>query len=117
MAGHAKARQRALQQAAEEKINRFCGFAQRVIDRPGQAEIDNSRPLRHQTAAGAALPDRPTLAGELLAHRREFGKFPVASRHHKPLRGLPELSHRLTVARPGKQRLLGKGGIGKVTNR
>jgi hypothetical protein len=38
-------RQRALQHSAQRMIDRFGGFAERLLHRPGEAEIDNARPL------------------------------------------------------------------------
>ncbi len=58
VAGNAEAREGALQHSAQRMIDRFGGFAERLLHRPGEAKVDNARPLGHQTArrSGEAIP-------------------------------------------------------------
>lgn len=92
-------------------IDRFGGFAERLLHRPGEAKVDNARPLGHQTAAGAAKPYRPAARGKMRADRRQIRKLTIAPRHHQSLRRLPELGDGLAGAGFSKQRLFGLGGI------
>lgn len=45
VAGNAEAREGALQHSAQRMIDRFGGFAERLLHRPGEAKVDNARPL------------------------------------------------------------------------
>lgn len=111
VAGNAEAREGTLQHSAQRMIDRFGGFAERLLHRPGEAKVDNARPLGHQTAAGAAKPYRPAARGKMRADRRQIRKLTIAPRHHQSLRRLPELGDGLAGAGFGKQRLFGLGGI------
>lgn len=59
VAGNAEAREGALQHSAQRVIDGFGGFAERLLHRPGEAEVDNPRPLGHQTA-----PERRSHTGQ-----------------------------------------------------
>jgi hypothetical protein len=104
VAGNAEAREGALHtRTASDRW--FGGFAERLLHRPGEAKVDNARPLGHQTAPGAAEPYRPAARGKMRADRRQIRKLTIAPRHHKSLRRLPELGDGLAGAGFGKQRL------------
>ncbi len=78
VAGNAEAREGTLQHRAQRMIDRFGGFAERLLHRPGEAKVDNARPLGHQTAAGAAKPYRPAARGKMRADRRQIRKLTIA---------------------------------------
>ena len=111
VAGNAEAREGTLQHRAQRVIDGFGGLAERLLHRPGEAKVDNSRPLRHQTAPGAAEPYRPAARGKMRADRRQIRKLTIAPRHHKSLRRLPELGDGFPGAGFGKQRLFRLGGV------